>query len=266
MSMEAQVNGMKIHYREKGAGEPLVLLHGFPLDGSMWEDQLDALSDRFRVIAPDLRGCGGTEASESTSMEQMADDVAALLDHLGVANAIACGFSMGGYVAFALLRRRPELVKGLILTNTKAEPDTAEGKAGRAAMAAAIRERGAIAAAEAMLPKLLSPAALEQRPELAERLRRTMLAQPPQGLAAAVMAMAARPDSTPQLGGIGVPALVIGADGDTIMPPAIAEATANAIPGAELWIIAGAGHAANVEQPAAWNGIVRDWYADAFGG
>lgn len=260
--MEALVNGIKIQYREKGTGDPLLLLHGFPLDGSMWDDQLEALSDRFRVIAPDLRGCGGSESSESTSMEQMADDAAALLEKLGIAKAIVCGFSMGGYVTFALLRRRPELVRGLILTNTKAEPDTEEGKAGRAAMAAAIRERGAVAAAEAMLPKLLSPAAPERQPTLAERLRRTMLAQPPQGLAAAAMAMAARPDATPQLGGIAVPTLVIGSDGDTIMPFAIAEAMAAAIPGAALRRVDGAGHAANVEQPAAWNGIVRDWHAD----
>jgi 3-oxoadipate enol-lactonase len=250
---------VNLHYREKGRGEPLVLLHGFPLDGSMWDGQLDALADRFRVIAPDLRGCGKSEATERTSMDEMADDAAALLARLGVQQAIVGGFSMGGYVAFALLRRHPELVRGLILSNTKAEPDTEEGKAGRAKMAQAIREQGVSAAEAAMTPKLLSPAAPD---ELRQRLRRTMLAQRPEGLIACVWAMAERPDSSAQLGDIRVPTLVIGSDGDTVTPFAVSEATAAAIPGSALRRIDGAGHASNVEQPQQWNAAVRDW-ADA---
>lgn len=254
-------NGIKLHYREKGQGEPLVLLHGFPLDGSMWEEQLDGLADRFRVISPDLRGCGKSEATERTSMDEMADDVAALFARLGVKQAIVGGFSMGGYVAFALLRRHPGLVRGLILSNTKAEPDTEEGKAGRAKMAQAIRDQGASAAEAAMTPKLLSPGAPE---ELRRRLQRTMLAQRPEGLAACVLAMADRPDATGQLGSIRIPTLVIGSDGDSIIPFAVSEATADAIPGAALRRIEDAGHAANAERPQEWNAAVRSWADAAF--
>ncbi|KIL41121.1 hypothetical protein SD70_08745 [Gordoniibacillus kamchatkensis] len=254
--MDSNNSAIKLHYRERGQGEPLVLLHGFPLDSSMWEDQLDGLADRFRVIAPDLRGCGQSEATERTSMEEMADDVAALLARLGIQQAIVAGFSMGGYVLFALLRRHPELVRGIILSNTKAEPDTEEGKAGRVNMAEAIREQGASAAETAMTPKLLSPDAPD---ELRQRLQRTMLAQKPEGLAACVLAMADRPDSSGQLAGIRVPTLVIGSDGDTIIPFSLSEATAAAIPGAALSRIDGAGHASNVEQPEQWNAAVRSW-------
>ncbi|MFC0214190.1 alpha/beta fold hydrolase [Paenibacillus chartarius] len=257
--MESISNG--IYYREQGEGEPLVLLHGFPLDGTMWDEQLAFFSDKYRVITPDLRGCGLSEATETTSMDQMADDVASLLHRLGLRKAIVAGFSMGGYVLFALLRRHPELVSGVILTNTKAEADTEEGKAGRAKMAQSIREQGAAAAASAMLPKLLSPAASEEQ---RNRLQRMMLTQKPQGLIAAVLAMADRPDSTAQLGSIRVPTLVIGAEGDTIMPFSGAEAMAAAIPGAVLRRIEGAGHAANVERPELWNAAVREWLDAAF--
>jgi pimeloyl-ACP methyl ester carboxylesterase len=257
-NMETTVNGITLHYREQGQGEPLVLLHGFPLDGSMWDGQLASLSDRFRVIAPDLRGCGRSDAVERTSMDEMADDVAALLAGLGIERAIVGGFSMGGYVAFALLRRHPQLVRGLILSNTKEQPDTGEGKAGRAAMARSIREQGAAAAETAMAPKLLSPAAPEA---LRRQLQRVMLAQRPQGLIACVLAMAERPDSSPLLAAVRMPALVIGSDGDAIIPLAVSEATAAAIPGAVLRRVVGAAHASNVEQPDAWNGFVRDWHA-----
>src|SRR5215218_4015337 len=131
---QRSVNGTTLNYLEQGTGTPLVLLHGFPLDSRIWREQIAALSDRFRVIAPDLRGFGQSKSDDAFTMQSLADDVHALLADRGALPAILGGLSMGGYVALAYAKKYPSDLRGLALIDTKAEADTPEGKQGRQKM------------------------------------------------------------------------------------------------------------------------------------
>lgn len=254
------IDGVTLFYHDEGQGEPVLLIHGFPLSSELYQPQRAALSNRFRVITPDLRGMGqSTALEEGYSMNIYADDLVALLDQLGIGQAIVGGMSMGGYVLFALLRRHPERVKGVLLLDTKAEADTEEGKAGRRTMAAQARSEGAGAIADAMLPKMLTERTRSERPELATFMREMMAATPVDGIVGALEALAERPDSRPLLTEIAVPTLVIGGSDDPITPPAVLEAMQQAIPGAQLVLIPGAAHAANVEAPDDVNRAIDAW-------
>ena len=217
----ASVNGARLAYRDLGRRHPqtLLLIHGFPFDHRMWQAQLAGLSGDVRVIAPDLRGAGESEVTPGPySMDQYADDLVTLMDHLEVTQAVVAGLSMGGYIAFALWRRHPERVRALALLDTRAEPDTAQGREARNAAAYRVRQGGAAAYADEMLPKLLAPAGMAN-PRIRERVRDMMAAQPVDGIVAALGAMRDRPDSRPTLATISVPTLVIVGEQDTLTPP-----------------------------------------------
>lgn len=255
--MHAQVNGITLAYTDQGQGLPLVFVHAFPLSRAMWEPQVQALAGRFRVITLDLRGHGQSDAPLWVStMEQFADDLAGLLDHLGIRQAVFAGLSMGGYVLFAFYRNYAERVKALILAGTRAQADTAEGRAGRFALSQTAYRNGAAAVAEAMLPRLLSPASLQDRPDLVRRVRATIMSTPVSGIAGDLMGMAQRPDSVPGLSRIACPTLILVGELDVATPVADARLMAEGIPGARLEIIPGAAHLANLEQPEAFNQTV----------
>ncbi|HEX6290654.1 MAG TPA: alpha/beta fold hydrolase [Herpetosiphonaceae bacterium] len=256
----ADLDGISIFYHDEGQGEPLLLIHGFPLSSDLYQPQRAALSRRFRVITPDLRGMGRSDALPGGySIDVYADDLVALLDHLGIGQAIVGGMSMGGYVLFALLRRHPDRVKGIILLDTKAAADTEEGRAGRYKMAEQARSEGTSAIADAMLPKMLTEQTREQQPELAQFVREMMATTSVEGIVGALESMAARPDSTPLLGSIAVPTLIVVGREDQVTPLAVAQEMQQAIPGAQLVIIDGAAHAANLERPAAVNQAIEEW-------
>ncbi|HEV3231963.1 MAG TPA: alpha/beta fold hydrolase [Candidatus Dormibacteraeota bacterium] len=232
----------------------LLLVHGFPLDSRMWRAQVEGLAGVRTVLAPDLAGHGADRSAPATSLDGMARHLAGVLDAAGIDAVDLGGLSMGGYVVFAFLRLFPERVRSLALIDTRPGADTEAGRAGRDALAAAIREHGAAAARDAMLPKMFAGPASEAVRAETERM---MLEQPPGTLVADVLAMRDRPDSTPDLAGIAVPTLVVVGAGDVITPPAEAEAMVAAIPGARLELIPGAGHLAPVEQPDAVNAALR---------
>jgi pimeloyl-ACP methyl ester carboxylesterase len=246
---QRSVNGATLNYEERGTGTPLVLLHGFPLDSRIWREQIAALSDRFRVIAPDLRGFGQSKSNDLFSMESLADDVHALLADLQALPCILGGLSMGGYVALAYAKKYPTDLRGLALIDTKAEGDTAEGKAGREKMIELARTRGARAVAEQMMPKMLAPDADQSRPQVKRELDQIMNAQTPQTIEHALAAMRDRPDSGASLASIAAPTLVIVGEHDAITPPAGAEKMSNAIPKSTYVVIRGAGHMSPMEQP-----------------
>lgn len=253
--LDVNVNGVRVMVRESGEveGQTLLLVHGFPLDSRMWREQLIALASHARVVAPDLRGHGLSDAPPGPySMDQHADDLAALLDHLGVKKAIVAGLSMGGYVAFAFWRRHPERVAGIALVDTRAEPDTPAGKANRDAIAARVREAGPRVLAEEMLPKLLAPQSLADE-KIPVHLREIILSQPIDGMTGALGALRDRVDSTPTLPTITVPTLAIVGEADAMTPPADAASIAAQIPGAKLIVIPQAGHLSPMENPSAVN-------------
>jgi len=216
----------------------------------MFEPQWSALAQRARFIVPDLRGFGGSSVPEGPSeMGAMADDVLALLDHLGIGSAVVGGVSMGGYVSLALLRNDPGRVRALVLADTQTSADDAQGRAGREATAQEILERGSTA----LLPLLDRLLGASATPELRARVWRWMTAGSPQGQATALRGMALRPDARDILARFGGPVLVVVGTEDVITPPTKARTMVELVPRAELVEIPGAGHLANLEQPAAFN-------------
>jgi len=258
------IAGETMFVEDRGQGLPIVLLHGFPLDHRMWKHQTELLAQDYRVITPDLPGMGRSAVpGELMSMERYADEVLALLDRLGVQRAVLGGFSMGGYLAFALLRKAPERFLGLLLANTRAEADTAAGRKGRMQLAAALYEHGAAAARDAMLPKLLAESTRREQPALVEELAGLMGGMPPEGLVQASLAMAFRREAVSLLGELALPTLVVAGEHDAIAPPDEMRAMAERIPGAAFGVIAGAAHLAPLEQPAAFNRLLAPFVAAA---
>lgn len=265
--MKTRVSGIELSYDDRGAGQPVLLIHGYPLSRQMWQPQLEHLSRSARLIAPDLRGYGETESGPYDldnpapfSMAQFADDCAALLDALKIQQkVVVCGLSMGGYVALAFYRKYPQRVAGLALTATRAGADSAEGKAGREKAAALAKEQGITPIARAMLPKLLAPANLEGMPELAARMMEIMHRASIPGAMGALFGMRDRPDSTPLLPDIACPALVIHGAEDQIIPVSEAQVMQRLIPGARLEVLPGAGHLPNLEQPEKFNALFREF-------
>ncbi len=254
------VNGVSLAVEVRGDGPAILFVHGYPFDRTIWREQIEAL-DGYRRIAPDLRGMGESDAPDlGYGMGIYADDLAALLDTLGVDDVVLCGLSMGGYVIFEFLRRWRSRVRALILFDTRAEADGAEARRARDAAAAMARESGAAAVAEAMLPKVLSPATLESAPESVERIRGIMAATPVAGMIGALAAMRDRHDSTGLLPTLaGLPTLVIVGEDDTLTPPDGARRMATAVPGARLVVIPGAAHVPPVEKPLETTAAILDF-------
>jgi 3-oxoadipate enol-lactonase len=254
MTKLTRLRGIEFAYDDAGEGTPLVLLHGFPFNRSMWREQTESLRGAWRVIAPDLRGHGETAvAGEVASMEEMAEDVAALLDELNIARTVVGGLSMGGYVALAFYRKFRERVRALILADTRPQADTDDGRRARAETAQRALNEGMGAVVDAMLPKLLAPSTRERTPEVADRVRSMMLGTNPSGAAAALRGMAARRDQTELLSEINVPTLIVVGTEDALTPPSDSETMHANIEGSRLVKIEGAGHVSNVERPEDFN-------------
>lgn len=242
----------RLSHDDLGEGPAVVLLHGFPLDRSMWRAQIDRLSSTYRVIAPDLPGHGESPVLGVTpTMESMAEAVVALLDSLGIAEPVVLGgLSMGGYVALAALANHPGRFRALMLLDTRATADTPEAAANRESLARKVEEAGdARLVADAMRPKLFAPSTIEQAPELVESTVSVMSRAPAAGVAGALRAMASRPDRTKTLRDSGLPTLVLVGAEDVITPPDEMKAMANLLPIAQFQIIPGAGHLAPLERP-----------------
>ncbi len=253
----ATISGTQLHYVDVGRGSPpLVLLHAFPLHLGMWDEQVVALSSRWRMILPDLPGFGGTPALTdpgAATIDGFADLVAGLMASLGVGPAVVGGLSMGGYVAFSLLRRHPQLVAALVLADTRAAADTPEVVERRNSQQQQVSEEGTDQLVETMVGNLLSDDTHANRPDVVERARALMHGCSAAGVIGALEAMKNRSDSVPLLEAIEVPVLVVVGEQDGPAPPDVAAAMADAIPNARLEVLPGAGHLSNLEAPEAFN-------------
>lgn len=259
--MQVSINGYTMAYDEAGHGLPLIFVHGFPLNRQLWQPQLDGLSDVARVIAPDLRGHGDSDPAPGPySVELFADDLNAFLNALGIQEKIVlCGLSMGGYVAFAFYRKYAQRLRGLILTATRAAADSLESRLARDQMAALAQVQGVAGVVESMLPKMLSPATLQNRPEIVARAQAIMLRTSLQAVLGDLAALKERPDSTPTLAQIDVPTLLLPGADDQIVPLSEAEAMRDGIRGARLVVVQGAGHLPGLENAEAFNEAVREY-------
>ncbi|MFI5381047.1 MAG: alpha/beta fold hydrolase [Tepidisphaerales bacterium] len=252
---------MPLHYRENGQGTPLVLLHGFPFDSRMWDDQLAGLADRFRVIAVELPGYGQSAPPRPFTVASAADEVHDLLKTIGALPCVLGGLSMGGYVCFEFAARHMADLRALLLSDTRCDADTPEGKENRNKMIQTARQRGAAAIADIMEPKLLAPDTPRTRPAVQRKLREIMESVPVPAIEYTLLALRDRADSTGRLQSINVPTLILLGGQDAITPLAAAQAMQQGIPGAKLSIIDGAGHMPPMEQPQQFNRIVRDLLA-----
>ena len=258
------VNGATLNVFERGAGPAVIFVHGFPLNHTMWIEQLDALAANNRLIAPDLRGFGRSTVSDGTvSMEQFADDLASMLDELAVKQPVClCGLSMGGYVAFQFLRKYRDRVRSLVLCDTRSAADTPEAAEGRRQLADKVVAEGPVAVAQAMLPNLLRPQAVEEGSLVAEAVREMILSTDPRGIAAASRGMAERPGATDFLPTINVRTLVLVGEQDAISPPDEMRKLADAIPNSQFLVVPEAGHMAPLENPAFVNDALATFLAD----
>jgi 3-oxoadipate enol-lactonase len=260
----ARINDIQMAYTDAGIGRPVVLIHGYPFNRTLWNEQVAALSNSYRVIAPDLRGFGESDASEGTvTMNQMAQDVALLLDHLGIARATIAGLSMGGYVALAFYKQLPSRVRALVLADTRAQADSEEAKQTRAQQAEKALTEGMAGIADAMLPKLLTPETVSKRPEVVKRVRDMMLKTKPEGAAAALRGMAERDDQTDLLQKISVPALILVGAEDAITPVADSEKMHHAIADSRLMVLQNAGHVSNLERTEQFNQALLDFLKES---
>ncbi len=253
--MKARVNGIDLAYDERGTGVPVVLLHGFPFSRKMWRPQVEVLSQSCRLITPDLRGFGESTGAPS-SVEELADDLHALVESAGLPPFVLGGFSMGGYVAFRYVARHPDRLAGLMLLDTRAEPDSPEGRERRYAGIERIKKEGPTGFLEDFLKLVLAPESLDSRPAVVGEVRRLMAATSTDTLIGGLQAMAQRPDSVPLLGQITMPTLIAVGEADRATPPEASQKMHEMIAGSELVVITDAGHVTNLEQPAQFNAAV----------
>jgi 3-oxoadipate enol-lactonase len=252
--------GGMMSYREFGEGPPVVLLHAFPLDNRMFEPQAEALAGRRRLITPDYPGFGRSpRAPAQPDMRYYAEGVRGLLDRLKLERAVLGGVSMGGYVVFECVRLFPERVYGLVLANTRPEPDSDEIRENRKKIAHRVAEEGVEVLIELQMERLLAPDTLENNERVVEKVRAMILESNPNGVVAALGAMRERPDSTPLLGKIEVPTLVIGGEKDGISSPEVMGAMAGKIPDSRHVTLPNAGHLSNLEAPEGFNAALEEF-------
>lgn len=252
---------VELAYDEQGTGRPVLLIHGFPLCRRMWQPQLGPLAGAgYRVIAPDLRGFGETPPERfPVSMDVYADDLVALLDRLGIAQVVAGGMSMGGYVLMNLLERYPQRISAAMFLVTRAAADDPAARTRRQQLADETLSSGPQKVADAFESLLFAPETPRQAPELVSQVREWMLATRPGGIAAGLLAMKQRRDYIDRLSSFDLPALVVGADQDLAVPLGHSVILSRGLPQARLQVIEGAGHMANLEQPDAFNRCLLDF-------
>ena len=259
--MIALCDGIEIGYDDVGTGMPVAFIHGFPHNRTLWAPQVSALVDRARCVALDLRGFGESSRNGPFTIDQYADDVAMLLRMLGIERTVVAGLSMGGYIAFAFWRRHREMVRALVLADTRAGADTEEARTKRRALIDLARSRGSEAVADGQIVGMIGKSTREKQPALIDGVHRMLSSASVEGIAGALEAMMGRIDSTPTLATIDVPTLVVVGAEDVLTPVSESEILHDAIRASRLEVIEQAGHVSNLERPAAFNHVLSEFLA-----
>jgi len=253
---------MRLAFDDDGPGPVVVLLHGFPLDRSMWTHQKSSIGAIYRVICPDLRGHGNSPAPDGIySVDAMADDVLELLDALQLTDPVVMGgLSMGGYLALSIAVRHPERLKGLMLMNTRASADSPEAAQARLQRASEVEQSGEVETViSAMIPKLFSRMTFERHPEVVSRMHARMSRTPARAVAGTLRGLAVRPDRTTELANIHVPTLIIAGEEDSLIPLEESRSMAKMLPSSKLVVIANAAHLAPLENHVACDSAILEF-------
>lgn len=261
--MKCRLANVDLAYDVAGASQSptLLLVHGFPHDRTIWAPQMRALSAAYQCVAVDLRGFGESSSAPPYSMDQYADDLAALLDAIGVRRAAIAGVSMGGYVSFAMWRRHADRVNGFVFVDTRAGADSDTVRARRQEWIARVHAEGVAAMSETLAAGQLGTTTRTRHPELEPTVVAMARRMSEEGLIGALAAAMGRPDSTDALATITVPTMFVVGDEDTIAPRSESERMQSLVAGSRLEVIHGAGHLSNLERPAAFNALVSEWAA-----
>jgi 3-oxoadipate enol-lactonase len=257
--MLAQINDIRLNFQDTGelnSTNTIVFVHGFPFSLEMWSGQIKVLSEikDLRVITYDIRGHGKSEIGDGQySIELFVDDLVALLDHLNVTKTILCGFSMGGYIALRAIERNPDRFNALVLCDTQSAADSNEGKIRRANSVKLVKREGVAKFSEGFLKAVFIPETFSARHEIIEDARKIVLATSPIGICGALLAMAARTDTTDVLSKISVPTLILVGEHDNVTPPSAAKIMQDKIANSKLHVISHAAHMSNLENPAEFN-------------
>jgi 3-oxoadipate enol-lactonase len=255
----AVVDSLEIGYDDVGTGLPMLLVHAFPLNRTMWAPQVSALVERCRCIAADFRGFGDSSVRPPYSLEQYADDLAHLLDQLHVDKVVVVGCSMGGYAAFAFWRRHRNRVRALVLADTRAGADSDKALGRRRELIEVARAEGATAVANLQIAGMVGKTTREKQPDTYDAVHRMIAQAPVEGIVGALEAMMLRADSTALLSTIDVPTLIVVGDEDALTPVKEARAMHERIAGSRMEIISQAGHLASLERPAAFNHLLTEF-------
>lgn len=254
---QLQLKNRSLQFFDQGSGAPIVFVHGFPLDHTMWKHQFQTFAKTHRVIAPDLPGFGGSEPLETASMEAYADSLAEFLDALGVDQPVAfCGLSMGGYIGWQFWKRHPGKLKTLIACDTRAANDSEQVARARGVAAASVLNTGSIPVADAMVEKLFWESADSTAKELVYSV---ISATSPQSIADGQLAMSKRMDATDWLKAIQIPVLFIVGEHDGITPPDEMKANSELVSGSIFHVIKNAGHMAPLENPDDFNAVLVEF-------
>ncbi len=259
--LTAKVNNLSVSYSDLGEGNvPIVFLHGFPFDKTMWRKQLDELKSIHRVIAYDLRGFGKSKDEDTElSMDLFGDDLINFLDHLNIKKVIICGLSMGGYIALNVMQRFPERFEALILCDTQCIADSPEAKAKRMAAIENINESGTKEFVENFLKGAFYEVSFTSKKEVVEELKNVVSSNSPEILTRGLKAIANRSETCSTLEKITIPTLIVCGKEDALTPLAQSEMMHQKIKGSTLRIIENAGHVSNLEQPEAFNNHLREF-------
>lgn len=255
-------NGIEWSVFVEGNGKPLVFLHGFPFDQELYHNACQPLTDRYRVVIPDLPGFGESrfrtgEEPTCLAMSDFADGLLSLLDALDEPNALICGLSMGGYIAMQFFRRYPKRLAGLIFCDTRSTPDLPTTAEKRRLLADSVHQTGVAFLADQMVSSLLSPRTLAENQKVVAFLTKMISRQDASAVAAAARGMADRDDSTLFLKEIAVPTLFLVGEDDRISPPEVMRQMADSVPGSEFQTIPGAGHLPPLENPELFTLTIR---------
>jgi len=253
--MYAVINGTRLYYTDTGADTtPIVLIHGFPFSSEMWVPQVEFLKEKFRIITYDIRGHGKSDVGDGQyALEFFVDDLVGLLDHLGIKKAVACGLSMGGYIALRAAERNPERFSALILCDTSSLPDSNEAKLKRASQVKAIKAQGLQAFTESFLSAVFAKQSVSSGLGSIKTISDIILSNSPVGVCGTLLALACRTDTTPSLSKINVPVLILVGEHDPITPPQTAQMMHDNIRNSKLHIIGGAAHMSNLENTGDFN-------------